>query len=184
MESEIRNYLPKNEVERNDKKMMIDAIENELDVYTRQNTKNHFCVSAWIVDETFTKVLMVYHNIYDSWSWVGGHLDGELDSRKKILEEVAEETGVTKVKFLDQHIISLEVLEVKEHVKNGQVIAKHNHFDTVYLLQADSSEKLRIKEDENKDVAWIPMDQIADKVKEKDMLPLYAKLNERALSYK
>ena len=27
--------------------------------------------SAWVVNPGRTKVLMVYHNIYKSWSWLG-----------------------------------------------------------------------------------------------------------------
>ena len=35
--------------------------------------------SAWVVNKDRSKVLMVYHNIYNSWSWLGGHADGETD---------------------------------------------------------------------------------------------------------
>lgn len=34
---------------------------------------------------------MVYHNIYNSWSWLGGHADGETDLLAVALREVKEE---------------------------------------------------------------------------------------------
>ena len=34
---------------------------------------------------------MVYHNIYQSWSWLGGHADGETDLLSVAIREVKEE---------------------------------------------------------------------------------------------
>ena len=31
---------------------------------------------------------MVYHNIYDSWSWTGGHADGEKDLYDNLSNEI------------------------------------------------------------------------------------------------
>ena len=53
------------------------------DVLTRNNKMCHFTASSWIINKDKTKVLMVYHNIYKSWSWTGGHADG--DTAKLIL---------------------------------------------------------------------------------------------------
>ena len=35
-----------------------------------------------------------WHNIYQSWSWIGGHADGVADLRAVALRELEEETGV------------------------------------------------------------------------------------------
>lgn len=39
-------------------------------------------------------MLMVYHNIYDSWSWTGGHADGDEDVLHVAMKEAKEETGI------------------------------------------------------------------------------------------
>lgn len=72
----IDNYIPDGEQEKNDKKIMLKYIKKFDDVLTRQNEMVHFTTSAWVVNPSRTKVLMVYHNIFNSWAWIGGHADG------------------------------------------------------------------------------------------------------------
>lgn len=50
--------------------------------------------SARVVNRERDKVLMLYHNIYHSWSWLGGHADGETDLLSVALREVKEEAGI------------------------------------------------------------------------------------------
>ena len=35
--------------------------------------------SAWVLSPDRRQVVMVYHNLYHSWSWTGGHADGDRD---------------------------------------------------------------------------------------------------------
>ena len=60
--------------------------------------------SAWIVNLDRTKVLMAYHNIYQSWAWLGGHADGNPDVRQVIRKEIEEESGLTDIRFLTDDI--------------------------------------------------------------------------------
>ena len=64
----IENYIPVNEQEENDKKVMLDYMKHNPDYLTRENKVAHFTTSIWTVNRERTKTLMVYHNIYDSWS--------------------------------------------------------------------------------------------------------------------
>ena len=34
---------------------------------------------------------MIYHNIYDSWAWVGGHADGDEDLVHVVKKEIEEQ---------------------------------------------------------------------------------------------
>ena len=43
---------------------------------------------------------MIYHNIYDSWSWVGGHADQEENLIEVAMRELQEETGVQHAKLI------------------------------------------------------------------------------------
>lgn len=83
----MKKYIPYNEQESNDQKLMLKFIEKFNDVLTRNNEFGHFATLAWIVNKERTKVLMVHHNIYNSWSWIGAHADGE----ENLLTEVNEE---------------------------------------------------------------------------------------------
>ena len=110
LKERIENYLPYNIEEQKDKELILKYMDIFDDVLTRKNEIGHFTSSCWIVNKEKTKVLMVYHNIYDSWSWVGGHADGDDDLLHVSLKEASEETGLKNVIPLSKDIFSLEVL--------------------------------------------------------------------------
>ena len=64
---------------------------------------------------------MLYHNIYNSWSWIGGHADGMEDLCLVALRELQEETGVENAVLVSREIYSLETLTVNGHVKKGNL---------------------------------------------------------------
>lgn len=156
--SEIRAYTPFNEQEERDRELLLHALETENDVFLRENTVCHMTGSAWIVNRDRTKALMAYHNIYDSWSWLGGHADGEEDLLKVALKEAREEAGIETVRPVSEEIFSLEVLTVDGHVKRGRYVSSHLHLNVTYLLEADESEGLHVREGENSGVCWFSLD--------------------------
>lgn len=101
---QIENYEPYNEQEQRDKELILQSLYREPDIFTRENTLAHMTASAWVVNKQKDKVLMVYHNIYHSWSWLGGHADGETDLLKVAIREVQEESGVQNVIPLSENI--------------------------------------------------------------------------------
>lgn len=179
LKEEIEKYVPYNEQEEEDKKMMLYYINLFKDILTRDNRTCHFSASNWVVNKDRTKVLMVYHNIYDSWCWTGGHADGDEDLRRVAIKELKEETGLKNFRLLDNNMLSLEVLPVISHIKRGKFVPTHLHLNCTYLIEADENEKLQIKEDENKAVKWINIEDIEKMVSEPHMIPIYKKLNEK-----
>ena len=157
---------PVNEQEQVDKEMMIEYINTFKDVLTRENKMCHFTASSWIVNKQRTKVLMIYHNIYQSWAWTGGHSDGDENLLNVALKEAEEESGLKNLKVLSDGIYSLEIVTVDCHTKNGKFVPSHLHLDCCYLLEADENEKIHIKEDENIGVKWVPIDEILDATSE------------------
>ena len=117
--NQIEDYKPFNEQEKMDKLLLLNWIRNNDNAFSRENTVAHMTASAWVVNKDRSKVLMVYHNIYNSWSWLGGHADGETDLLSVALREVKEEAGITNVKPVSEEIFSLESLTVDGHVKKG-----------------------------------------------------------------
>ena len=75
--NQIEYYTPFNEQEETDKQLILNWIRNNTNAFSRENTVAHMTASAWVVNQDKSKILMVYHNIYNSWSWLGGHADGE-----------------------------------------------------------------------------------------------------------
>lgn len=152
--SKIKKYQPFNEQEEMDKALILNWIETQENAFSRENTVAHMTASAWVVNKERSKVLMVYHNIYNSWSWLGGHADGETDLLAVAVREVKEEAGITNVRPVSDEIFSLESLTVDGHVKKGRYVSSHLHLNVTYLLEADSEEAVSVKVDENSGVAW------------------------------
>ena len=95
--NQIAAYIPYNEQEAADRELILHWIQDHDDAFTRQNKVAHITASAWVVNRDRRKVLLVYHNIYNSWSWLGGHADGETDLLAVALREVKEEAGIAIV---------------------------------------------------------------------------------------
>ena len=154
----ISAYRPCNEQEEADKKNILSFLAENENAFLRENELAHMTASAWVVNHNRSKVLMVYHKIYDSWSWTGGHADGEVDLLSVALREVTEETGVIHVTPVSEEIFSLEILTVDGHEKRGRYVPGHLHMNLTYLLEADDSEPLTVCEEENKAVAWFSLE--------------------------
>ena len=150
----IRTYVPKNEQEQCDQEFFLRFAAANPDCLRRDNDLAHFTASAWLVNPDRSKVLMVWHNLYKSWSWTGGHADGEADLAAVALREVREETGLEAPRLVSPSPISLESLTVDGHVKHGKYLHSHLHLNLTYLIEADESAPLRSKPDENSGVRW------------------------------
>ena len=150
----IRDYVPRCEQEEKDQAFILAFLEKNPDAFFRTNPVAHMTASAWVVDPARDKVLMVYHRIYDSWSWTGGHADGDEDLAAVALREVKEETGVKNARLVSEDILSLEVLTVDGHEKRGEYVSSHLHLNVTYLVEADEHDALRVCEAENSGVRW------------------------------
>ena len=181
----IQNYKPVNEQEERDKEIMLRYIQSCDNYLQRENETAHFTTSIWTVNETHTKTLMAYHNIYDSWAWIGGHADGEEDLPSVALRELWEETGVRRAALLTPEIFSLEILTVDGHIKKGRYVSSHLHLNVTYLAQANESEALTVNEAENQAVKWFSFDDALRASKEPWFVThIYTKLIEKCGSFR
>ena len=176
----IAAYSPFNEQEAADKELILDFLQKNPDAFYRTNRIAHMTASAWVVNPAWDRVLMVYHNIYDSWSWTGGHADGEENLAAVALREVREETGVRSARLLSEGIFSLESLTVDGHEKHGAYVPSHLHLNVTYLLEADDSDPLTVCEKENSGVRWFTLDRALEASTEPWFVQrIYGKLNEK-----
>lgn len=180
LKKKLEAYKPYNEQEAYDKEIMLKQLEQEPDIFTRENQTAHFTASSWLVNREHTKALMIYHNIYNSWSWTGGHADGEKDLLAVAKREAMEETGVTNIKAVAEDIFSIEILTVNGHIKRGSYVPSHLHLNVTYLLEADEEEVLQIKPDENSGVKWFMLGEALEACTEPWMVKwIYTKLNKK-----
>lgn len=157
LRDDIAAYTPFNEQERVDKQAILAYMDANGDCFDRSSLA-HVACSIWTIDPSATQTLLVHHNIYNSWSWIGGHADGERDLASVALRELAEETGVTRARLVECGIYSIEMLTVNGHEKRGTYVGSHLHLNVTYLAVASPTQALVGKDDENSGVRWAPLE--------------------------
>ena len=176
----LQSYVPYNEQEERDRDIMLQLLKTQDNILERENQTVHFSASSWLLNKEHTKVLMIYHNIYHSWSWTGGHADGEANLLEVAKREAMEETGIKNIITVSDEIYSVEILTVDGHVKRGSYVPSHIHLNVTYLMEADEQEVLRVKPDENSGVKWFFLDEALKACTESWMIEhIYTKLNEK-----
>jgi len=171
---EISKFKPSCEQEEKEKEVILKYIEMFPNILLRENEFAHITSSGWIINKTHDKVLMAFHNIYQSWTWTGGHADGNDNFVGIAIREAEEETGI-HARLVYPEILSLEILPVNGHFKNGKYVATHLHLSLCFLLEADEDEYIRPKLDENTGVRWVPNSEVLNVVSDEDKL-LFSKI--------
>lgn len=177
---ELESYIPFNEQEERDRWTMLHLLRTNHDLFERSNLTCHMTASAWVVNPDRTKVLMAYHKLYDSWAWLGGHADGNKNLLRVAMKEAKEESGIAEVNPVSSRIYSIEILTVDGHEKRGTYVPSHLHLNVTYLLEADDTQELQVKEDENSAVGWFPLEEALKRSTEPWFVErIYKKLNEK-----
>lgn len=182
----INQYKPYDEAEAAEVaawKQFLEAFGDN--VWTRDNSVGHITESSWVVNKERTKVLMAYHNIYQNWAWLGGHVDGNKNLVEVAIKEAQEESGIAHAIPVCEEPVDFNVSLVVPHFKHGKYVAPHLHYNAVMLLEADETEEIRAKPDENKAVKWIKFEDVPAECKERAVIPYYLriinKIKERGL---
>ena len=181
--NEIKNYIPKNEQEQQDKNVILSCIQMfPQNILLRDNEIAHITASGFILNKALDKALLIHHNIRDCWAWTGGHADGDPNLLDVALREAIEETGV-QVTPISNKIASVDVLTVTSHTKAGKYINSHLHLSIAYLFTANEADAITIKVDENSGVEWFAIDKIAKGAFAEADVYLYTKLIQQARAW-
>ena len=173
----IRNFVPQDACERENKAALLaDLARYGEGLFLRTQEDAHLTASGFILDPEMRETLMVYHLIYQSFSWTGGHADGETDLLSVALREAKEETGVTEIWPLSGQILSIDRFWVPAHQKHGRAVKAHVHYSVAYGLIAPKNQTLTVKSDENSAVEWIAESMLEENCQEKKMIPVYRKI--------
>ena len=119
----------------------------------------HDTASAIVLDIIEKKVLLVWHNATGKWVFPGGHVDKGEDAREAAAKEVLEETGV--VVHVAPTLFHSERFRApaKPDRPGKPAEVEHWHDDMLFIGFADSRAPIKVKEDEVKQAAWVPIDK-------------------------
>lgn len=172
---QLTNYQAFNKQEERDIEVFLQYLENFENCFLRDNIHGHFCSSSFVLNKQRDKLLMIYHKIYQSWGWLGGHADGDTDLEHVARKEVEEESGVAGLELLVDGFFTIDTLPVLGHLKKGAYVPAHVHLSCAYLFEADEDSELLLNEDETEGVAWKDLGQIVSASTEPHMQAVYSK---------
>jgi 8-oxo-dGTP pyrophosphatase MutT (NUDIX family) len=124
--------------------------------FYRDHLPGHITGSAWIVNQDFSKALLIEHAKLKRWLQPGGHADGETDVIQVAMREAQEETGVTNLTPLSTTFFDLDIHSIPER----RDFPAHYHYDVRYIFQVDDSVELIIN-DESTGLKWVSFETIA-----------------------
>lgn len=129
-------------------------IEAESDCFHSQNVHGHVTGSAWVVNPSRDRVLMLHHKKQNQWFQPGGHADRDHDILRVALREVHEETGIATS---DIKLLSPQIFDIDIHTIPGtQKFPRHQHFDVRFLLEID--DRIEVPgNDESHDIRWLSL---------------------------
>ncbi len=120
--------------------------------YHRDHLPGHITGSAWIVNETRTKTLLIQHAKLKRWLQPGGHADGERDVLNVARREAEEETGLKKFKIVSSGIFDLDI----HLIPDRKDFPQHWHYDVRFLFEGNEKDELVIS-DESTGLHWFEL---------------------------
>ena len=116
--------------------------------------KDHVALSSWVLSPDSSEVLMTHHRKLGIWVKLGGHVDGQAEILQAAIREAQEESGILNIHPVSTELFDLDIHRIPENPKE----AAHLHYDTRFLLQAETS-IFKISH-ESLDLAWVPLDHL------------------------
>ncbi|MFA9463433.1 MAG: NUDIX hydrolase [Velocimicrobium sp.] len=173
----IKKFKPSCEQEIKDRNIIIHQIVKKKEKILYRNCElYHITSSGFVINQARNKFLIVHHNIYNTWSWMGGHADGEKDLQSVALREVKEESGIVHIWPDSENIISIDILTTSSHIRKGEYVSAHLHFNISYLFVVDEKDSLFVKEDENSAVIWVNVSDIDQYITDSEMKHVFKKV--------
>ena len=129
----------------------------------------HVTGSAWVVDATRSRVLLTHHRKLDKWLQPGGHSDGDPDTLAVALREAEEESGLA-VRPVDGTVLDVDIHAFPARGADPE----HLHYDVRFAFVVVGSDRFRVGP-ESLDLAWIPVERLADVTEEESVLRMARK---------
>jgi 8-oxo-dGTP pyrophosphatase MutT (NUDIX family) len=141
--------------------------------FQRDHLPGHITGSAWIVNTSATRALMIQHGTLKRWLQPGGHADGEENVLNTARREAFEETGLSDLKLVGDSFFDIDIhpIPAKTH------FAAHDHYDIRFLFIGNEQQQLTIS-DESTDLKWIDLNGLEQYTAERSVL----RLREKAIS--
>ena len=164
-------YFPTDPDEQSYKQRFLTLLEERADCFERTCFEpGHITASAWVINHTEDKVLLMHHRKLDAWFQPGGHCDGDPNILDVALKEVHEETGLKDVEPVSLSIFDLDIHEIPAIGKEPA----HYHYDVRFLIRCVTEPQLS-QNHESKALRWFGKDKSALPNQQRSVLRLLDK---------
>jgi len=121
-------------------------IESGDDIHSRRTFPGHVTTSAFILDRTGRRILLIHHRSLGRWLQPGGHYEPPDDLAGSALREAVEETGMHGLVIDPWHRASGIPIDIDSHripARPERDEPEHWHHDISYVVRAEKSGAVR-----------------------------------------
>ncbi len=120
--------------------------------------RRDFCASAYVIDPSTKKILLVQHSSYNKWMQPGGHVIGDEVFEETAEREVFEETGV-KIKIIGDRFPResdfIRPLGIQKNYRDDIT-----HVDVIYAAVPYDSPLITIDKNECVNAGWFSREEL------------------------
>ena len=120
--------------------------------------KREFCASAYVIDPSTKKILLVRHKDYDRWIQPGGHIEEGETPEETAVRETFEETGI-KIKILGDHFPREEDYIRPLGIQRNRSSNGETFIDMIYPAIPIHNTEPKLNE-ESSDIKWFSREEL------------------------
>ena len=129
------------------------------DVVSRHNMRGHITTSAFVLDGSAMKTLLIHHRLQNRWLQPGGHYGGGPLWASAIGKALAE-TGIRNPRLHDWWAVEGCPLDIESQAiaaRPARGERAHVHHDFAYLVSGDSALPLTARFEKAFDARWVSL---------------------------
>ncbi len=137
----------------------IQLATEQDDVLSRRNMRGHITTSAFVLDSSARKALLIHHRLQNRWLQPGGHFAGGTLWASAVAKAV-EETGIRDPRLHGWSAVQgcpLDIASETIAARPARGEQAHVHHDFAYLMSGHSGLPLTERSEKAFDARWVSL---------------------------